>query len=85
MGRINKVFECPDIWGYVNMSDLGLDMKVLLNIAQGKNTFYTLTVKEKIGSNEGVQNAFGRLVLNNFIEKGPVGSRNSQPYLFITC
>ncbi|TFH14169.1 hypothetical protein E4H04_10680, partial [Candidatus Bathyarchaeota archaeon] len=65
------------------MSDLGLEMKVLLNIAQGKNTFYSLTIKEKLGSNEGVLNALGRLVLKKYIEKGPLGVRNSRPYLLM--
>ena len=63
------------------MSERSLDEEVLLRIAQGSNTFYTLTVKEKVGSNDGVLEALERLLNNRLIKMGPKGPRNSQPYL----
>ena len=63
------------------MSDRGLDEEILLRIAQGSNTFYALTVREKAGSNDGVLAALNRLQINRLIEKGKLGPRNSQPYL----
>ena len=60
---------------------MSLDEEVLLRIAQGINTFYRLTVKENVGSNDGVLAALERLQDNRLIRKGPVGPRKSQPYL----
>ena len=62
------------------MSSYGLDAKVLLRIAEGVNSFYGLTKKERVGSNEGVLSALERLEEKKFIQKGDIGPRNVQPY-----
>jgi len=49
-------------------------------IAQGSNTFYALTVKKKVGSNDGVLAALDRLTDKGYVGRGPAGSRKSQPY-----
>ena len=51
------------------------------SIAQGSNTFYAITKKRRVGSNEGVLAALGRLLERGLIEKGPKGDRRTQPYL----
>ena len=66
--------------GITDMSDVDLEMRILTNIAQGSNTFYALTVKHRVGSNDGVLAALKRLTEREGIEKGPTGSRRSQPY-----
>jgi len=62
------------------MSDVDLEVRILTNIAQGSNTFYALTVKHKVGSNDGVLAVLERLTDKGYIERGPAGSRRSQPY-----
>ena len=57
-----------------------LETTVLLRISEGVNTFYTLTKKAKVGSNEGVLSTLRRLQKKGFILKGPVGPRRVQPY-----
>jgi hypothetical protein len=63
-----------------DMSRGDLETRILTKIAQGSKTFYALTVKHKVGSNDGVLAALERLTDNGYIEKGPTGSRRSQPY-----
>jgi hypothetical protein len=63
------------------MSVSVLEKKVLIAIAQGSNTFYSLRVKNKVGSNDGIINSLERLIEKGLIVKGPVGPRRVQPYL----
>lgn len=63
------------------MSSGDLDVRVLASIAQGSNTFYAITKKRRVGSNDGVLASLGRLLGRSLIEKGPKGSRGTQPYL----
>jgi hypothetical protein len=63
------------------MSVSVLEEKVLIAIAQGSNTFYSLRVKNKVGSNDGIINSLERLTEKGLIVKGPVGPRSVQPYL----
>ena len=44
-----------------------LETTVLLRISEGVNTFYTLTKKAKVGSNEGVLSTLKRLQKKGFI------------------
>jgi len=62
------------------MSDVDLELRILTKIAQGSNTFYALTVKHRVGSNDGVLSVLERLMGKGYIERGPSGSRRSQPY-----
>lgn len=62
------------------MSTYHLNKNVLLRISEGVNSFYALTKKAKVGSNEGVLSTLERLQSGRLIQKGKMGSRRIQPY-----
>ena len=62
------------------MSTDRLNKNVLLRISEGINSFYALTKKAKVGSNEGVLSTLERLQNSGLIQKGQMGSRRIQPY-----
>lgn len=65
------------------MSEGTLEIRILTRIAQGSNTFYALTVKKRVGSNDGILAALERLTDKRYIGRGPTGSRRSRPYFLM--